>query len=59
MTLHNIVIFICEDPPVLPPNIHEPFFQDQLQRAQIIFEPRGRQNDNNFDFRNIVIGSFF
>jgi hypothetical protein len=59
MTLHNIVILIREDPPSLPSNIQEPEFQNRLQRAQILFQPRGVQPEGNFNLRNVVIGSFF
>lgn len=57
--LHNIVLQLHEEAPVLPPNIREPAFQDQLQRAQILFLPRGRQDEENFRMRNTVIGNFF
>ena len=58
--LHNIMIFINEELPVLPPDIMEPAFQGLLARTQIRVAPRGRQQEENqFELRNLVIGTFF
>jgi hypothetical protein len=57
--LHNIVILIREDPPVLPPNIQENAFQERFLRAQIQVQALGRPNENNFATRNVVVGAYF
>ena len=59
MVLHNIIIMLCEDPPILPPNIQEPEFQDRLRRGQVQVCPMGRPNENQFSTRNEIIGRFY
>jgi hypothetical protein len=59
MVLHNIIIMLSEDPPILPPTIQEPEFQDRLQRGQIQVRLMGRPIENQFAMRNLIIGTHF
>jgi len=59
VVLHNIVISLREDPPILPPTIFEPEFHARLQFGQIGMRNRGRQNERNFCVRNEIVQNFF
>ena len=59
VVLHNIVIFLREEPAVLPPTIIEPEFRARLQFGQIALRNHGRPNERNFELRNRIIENYF
>jgi len=59
VVLHNIVIFLREEPAVLPPTIIELDFRARLQLGQIAAGNQGRPNQRNFAFRNEIIENYF
>jgi hypothetical protein len=59
MVLHNIVIHLNEEEPVLPPNVASAAFQERLQRFQMDVVVIGRPVQNSFNIRNLIIGQYF
>jgi hypothetical protein len=59
VVLHNIVILLREEAPILPPTVVEPEYQARLRFGQIAHPVRGRPNERNFAIRNAVIQNYF
>ena len=59
VVLHNIVIFLREDPPALPPAIQEHEFRTRLKLRKVPSGNRGRPEERNFALREEIISNYF